>query len=416
MKKKLIVAVIMVIASAAMSSATEFTLSDCVETALKNHPDLAASSARIESATATIGQAKAGTHTQMDLSGSYTRGGSITGEAGSYGNYNTGFSLSQLLTDSGKSNLRIKKAQQNTAAAKDDLAEKRNDIICNVSDAYYSVNLASRECHVAQRRYDNYKKRLKWAEAYYKAGKKPKIEVTRAEADFASAKLTLITAKTAAQVAKAELASSMGDAKMTVPTLKDELDYEDWTITEDEAIQLALTNRPELLSKTKRIDAAKTEIGIQQKGMSPEISLGGGYSLSGSSFFEDRDWNARIMVSLPILDGGATNSRVAQAKADLKASEAERQSLENNVVLEVRTAWQNMVKAKESIVSAMEAERKEKANYELAEKRYQAGVGNSLEISDAVDSYALAETTTIRALYNAKNSQIALFKAIGGRK
>ena len=85
-------------------------------------------------------------------------------------------------------------------------------------------------------------------------------------------------------------------------------------------------------------------------------------------------------------------------------------------MLEVRTAWQSMIKAKESIVSAKEAERKEKENHELAAKRYEAGVGNSLEISDAVDSYALSQAKTILALYGGKSSQLTLLKAIGGRR
>lgn len=416
MNKKLIIPMIMLLTLTTGASAAELTLAECLETAVKNHPDLKASSARVDSTKATIGQAKSAAQPQANLGGSYTRGGSGTGDDSAYGNYNTGVSLSQLITDSGKTKLRIKKAQQNTAASIKDLDETRNEVIRNVSESYYYVNCTLRDNQVAQTRYDNYQKRLDWANSYYKAGKKPKIEVTRAEADLASAKLALITAKTAAQVAKAELASAMGDAQIKIDTLRDELEYQDWKISEDEAIQKALANRPELISKAKRVEAAKTEIGIQQKGLSPDISIGGGYTFTGASMFDENDWNARISLSIPLTDGGATSSRVAQAKADLKAAEAEQKSLQNSVVLEVRSAWQNMIKAKESIISAMEAERKEKENYDLAEKRYHAGVGSSLEISDAVDNYALAQSKTILALYGGKSSQLTLLKAIGGKR
>lgn len=416
MKKRIILTAVLLLAAVSSAGAAELTLAECIETAVKNHPDLAVSEARVDSAKAGISQAKAGAQPQVDLNGSYTRGNSPLEDETTRGNYNTGVTLSQLITDSGKTKLRIKKAQQTTDASKEDLAEKRNEIVRSVSDAYYSLNSTVRGCEVAQTRYDNYAKRLDWANAYYKAGKKPKIEVTRAEADLASAKLALITSKTDVQVARAELASAMGDAQLKIESVRDELEYEDWNISEDEAIKTALAARPELIAKAKRVEAVKSELGIQQKGMSPTVSLGGGYTLSGSAPADDKDWNARLTLSLPLTDGGATNSRIAQARADLKAAEAEQKSLQNAVVLEVRTAWQSMIKAKESIVSAKEAERKEKENHELAAKRYEAGVGNSLEISDAVDSYALSQAKTILALYGGKSSQLTLLKAIGGKR
>ena len=75
------------------------------------------------------------------------------------------------------------------------------------------------------------------------------------------------------------------------------------------------------------------------------------------------------------------------------------------MTLEVRTAWEDLRQAKESLTSSQEAERAAKATLDLALGRYKAGVGDNLEISDAVDGYAVASANTVLdCRLKAKNS------------
>lgn len=420
MRKKFLYMTLIFFTMTKAAQCAELSLEDCIKTAVAKHPDLVAYEAKVMAARAGESQARAAAQPQANLNSNYLRKGTGSGtdtiNGTVSGSYDTGFVVSQLITDSGKTKLNIKKAQQTTGAAREDLAEKHNIVVQKVSDAFYNVNSTERAHVVAQRRYKNYENRLAWAQAYYKAGKKAKIEVTKAEADLASSKLALITTKTEAEVAKVTLATAMGDAQIKIDKVRDQLEYDNFTISEETAIKTALKKRPELLSKQKKIEAAKTEVGIQQKALSPTVSIGGGYNGGGSSFYATDTWNSKITLSMPITDGGAVNSKVAAARANLKATEAEYKSLENSVVLEVREAWQNVQKAEESIVSAREAERKEEENYDLAKKRYKAGVGNSLEISDAIESYAAAQAKTILTLYNGHSAQLMLVKAMGGQK
>ena len=152
------------------------------------------------------------------------------------------------------------------------------------------------------------------------------------------------------------------------------------------------------------------------KGLSPSLSASAGYDIYGSSPFDGSEWSAKLSLSVPISDGGLTKSKVEQASAELRTAEAEMKSLSNSVTLEVRKAWEALREAKESLVSSLEAERSAKATLDLAEGRYAAGVGDNLEISDAVDSYATASANRVLALYNCKTAQLDLEKAMGGLK
>jgi len=57
--------------------------------------------------------------------------------------------------------------------------------------------------------------------------------------------------------------------------------------------------------------------------------------------------------------------------------------------------------------------RKAKENLDLANGRYQVGVGSIIEVTDAETTYTSAQTDRIRALYDYKIAEAQLAKAIG---
>jgi len=412
-KTAFILAFLHVCAIAPAFSAETLTLEECIFTALTEHPDLKAAESRVDSARAGIGAAAADKNTQLSASGSYTRSDSRFADHDT-GAYNTGVQVTQSLFDWGRANLRIGGARLSTNAAEADYLQTRDNVIANVRSAYYALNRSIRQHAVAETRHRNYEQRLDWARSYYQVGTKAKIEVTKAEADLSNSKLALVRTESSAQQSKAELASAMGVPLSRIEHITDVLDYEDWDIPIEQAVQRALANRPELLAKQKRVEYAKTQLELQMKGLSPSISVSGGYTAFGSAPFDDNSWNARISVNVPIFDGGLTKSRVEGARADLAAANAEFDSLTNSVMLDVRRAWESLVEAKQALSASIESERYAKETLDLALGRYKAGVGDSLEISDAVDSYASAQANTVLSLYECKQAQLDLEKAMGG--
>ncbi len=414
MKNKFIIAVLLIrILLAGTAEADTLTLKACTETALKNHPDMIAAEAKIFSKKAAIGQSTADSRPQINGGASYTRN-DATDSSDDTGRYSASVSVEQSVYDWGKRDLRIEGAKINMSASEAEYADTRDKVIAEVRSAYYNLNRSMRQHQVAQSRYDNYQKRLSWARSYYEVGTKPKIEVTKAEADLANSRLTLVRAESAAEQYRAQLASAMGLPMMEIKDVSDALSYEDWGMPIEQAVERALLNRPDLAAQRKKVEYAKTLLALEKKGLSPEISASAGYSVYGDAPFDDNGWNAKLSLNFPIYDGGLTRSRVEGAEADLVASEAQLKSASNNIMLEVRKAWHSLAESKEALKASLEAERQARETYQLAEGRYEAGVGSSLEISDAVDSYAAAQTNTILALYECKAKRLDLEKAMGG--
>lgn len=414
LKKILTVSLIIQLMFAAAVFAEEIlTLEDCILTALNEHPDLVAAASKINSQKAAVGQAAAGNRPQATAGVSYTRSDSTINDSDT-GSYNTNLQLSQTLFDWGRGDLQIKGAKTEMDARNADYLAMRSTVISNVRSAYYGLNLSVRQYEVAQTRYANYEHRLNWARTYYEVGTKPKIEVSKAEADIANSRLTLVKAQSSIEQYRAELASAMGVPSQRLDQVTDVLDYQEWDISIDVAVERALEERPELAAQRKRVEYAKTNLQLQMKGHSPTISATAGHNIFGTAPFDDNGWSAALSVTVPILDGGLTRSKIEGAQADLATASAQYDSLSNSAILDVRKAWESLREAKQSLQASMESERYAGETLSLAQGRYKAGVGDSLEISDAVESFASAQTNTVLSLYDCKYAQLNLEKAMGG--
>lgn len=389
------------------------TLDECIATALGSHPDLVAAASRINSKNAAVGQAASGTRIQVTAGSSYTRSDNSVVKDSS-GSYNTNVQASQSIFDWGRNGLQIDAAKIEMDATTADFLAARDTVITNVRTAYYGLNLSLRRYEVARTRYANFDQRLSWAKTYHQVGTKAKIEVTKAESDLANSRLVLVKAESAIEQSRSELAAAMGIPMQRIADVKDLLDYEEWGVSVEEAVERALNGRPELSAQKKRIDYARTNLELQMKGLSPSISASAGYNLYGSAPFDENGWSAGISLSVPLFDGGLTKSRIEGAQADMATVSAQYDSLANSVTLEVRKAWESLREANQSLQASMESERYAKETLELAQGRYKAGVGNSLEISDSVEAYATSQTNTIIALYDCKYARLNLEKAMGG--
>lgn len=396
--------------------AAPLTLNECLDTAMANNPELKAAQETIASERAGVLQAVSVGRTQVSASAGYTRGGTGLSSQNNDGSYTGSLEVSQQLSDWGRLDANIEGAKLSEEAASADYMSTREDIIQDVCTAYYGLNRAVRDNEIAQTRYDNYAKRLDWAKSYYEVGTKAKIEVTKAEADLAASKLDVVESKADIEECRAELANAMGVPTLDVDAAQDMLEYEEWGVTFDDAVKRALEERSELTAKRKRVEYAQTNLTVQMKGLSPSLSASAGYDVYGPSVFDTGEWSARLSLDLPIWDGGLTKGKIEEAEAELRVAQAELQSLSDSVVLEVRKACLALDEAKEALVSSREAERSAKETLDLALGRYSAGVGDNLEISDAVESYASACESRVLALYNCKTARLDLEKAMGGLK
>ena len=144
---------------------------------------------------------------------------------------------------------------------------------------------------------------------------------------------------------------------------------------------------------------------------------------SGKLFAEDgaklegnEGWRVGANLTFPILDGAKTLNESRVAKAQIEAAKSGLAKAKNDVALEVRTAWVALEQSGEAVTASREQERFAKDALDLSKIRYKAGACDYLELSDAIEGYAEAQTNVIKSLYDSKYAAVTLKKAMGEYK
>ena len=257
---------------------------------------------------------------------------------------------------------------------------------------------------------------LDQAKAFYAVGTNARIDVINAEVNLSNAQLSLINAENALKIAWVTLNNAMGTPDPPEYTLEDNLAFQKYTITLEEATAHAFENRPDLKSIIAQRQAAEENISFARSGYYPTLSGNANYYSVGetTSSFE-QGWSAGVALTVPVFNGFLTQQQVSGAKSNLNVLRANEESLRQQILLNVRQAYLNLVAAEASISTADLAAKQAKENLDLANGRYAAGVGSPIEVSDAFALYVTAQANLTNALANYKTSQASIEYAMGIR-
>jgi len=398
------------------------TLEQCTAIALKYHPSLRANQATIEASKARVEQALAAYYPQVNLNTTFnnsTSNYSAITRSGSnnwtfYDFYSAGPSLTQNLYDFGRTASNVTINRENVKANEEELAITRQGVTLNVKQAYFSVLQTLRLVLVAEETINQNKQRLEQARGFFQAGTRPKIEVTKAEVDLASAELNLIRAKNNYQVARVNLNNALGLRQGLDFAIEDVLDFKAYEIILEEILKLSLTQRPEIMQLKARQRGQEAAIKLAQASYYPTLTGNASYLYRGpeiSDLYWDLSFGATL--SIPLFSGFSSSNQVTEARSSLKNLRSQEENLKLNIRLEAEQAYLGLKEADERIRVTQKAVIHAQENYDLANGRYRVGVGSPLEVTDAEVSLTNARANHIQALYDYKVAQAKIEKAMG---
>jgi len=293
----------------------------------------------------------------------------------------------------------------------------RQTVVVNVKIAYYALLAARHLKEVGEETVRQSKEHLDQAKGFYEAGTRTKFDVTNAEVTLTNAQLDLIKANNAVTIARVTLANAMGVPNYPIGELEELLTFEKMEITEEQALKEGLAARPDLLSLQAQRSAAEASVRSAQRTNFPVLSGVADYVYSngfgGDGYHFDHDWDVGATLTLPIFSGFLIESQVAQARANLTVIGANEESLRQDVILAIHTAYSTLVETEERVKTAEVVVRQAQENLDLANGRFQAGVGTSIEQTDAQVLLANAKTSRIQALFDYRVAAAALLKAMG---
>ena len=396
-------------------------LQRCIEIALKKHPGILAAVHTLRAGESRVGQARSGYYPQLSGSVSYSRtdptsstSGRLSSNSGNaYDSYGSSLTLSQKLYDFGKTSAQVKIQSLNLDASRSDLDQVSAQVVLGVKQAYYGLLSAKRNRDVARDVVVQYEQHLRQAKAFFEIGVKPKFDVTKAEVDLSNAKLSLLKAENAFQLARVALNNALGMAGAPDYEIQDSLNFQHLEVNLEALLKKAYDRRPDLRAIAVKKKSLEETVVLQQKGYYPYLTGSAGYGWGGDSFPLDQGWNIGATLNVPLFSGFSTRYEVEEARANLDILKANEESLRQGIFLEVKQAWLNLQQAEERIVTSDVTVRQAAENVDLANGRYASGVGSPIEVTDALVAQSNAKTSYIAALYDYNVAHASLEKATG---
>jgi TolC family type I secretion outer membrane protein len=391
------------------------TLSECIDIALENNPAIQSYFFNTGIYKSRIGQARSAYFPQIDLEASYDRFNSAIDNDffdTNNNNFFTGVSLNQLIYDFGRTPTNIKINKINYNASTEDLKNQIRQVVFDVKQNYYLVLLKIQTRNVFEEAILLYEQQLKQAQALYEAGFKAKIDVITAEVNLNNAKLDLITAQNDLEASIEYLNNVMGLPGFDGYALSGELKYIDYAVDFEEMINKAYAQRPDLQSVKLSKDSAIQSKRYAKKEYLPTIRGKSAFGARGDNSM-DPSWSVGAVFSVPVFNGLLTHNKIKEAKATVKKRHADIETLKQSIYLEVKEIYLNFTETKQRIPLTELVVDQAEERLRLAEKRYQIGAGNIIEVKDAEIGLINAKLSYLENLYQYNIAVFNLQKATG---
>jgi len=412
------------------------TLGDAIGFTLENHPRRLAANSEAGAAEQEVGEAKSAmlpqvygaadylASTQNGIgTANYLNPGFIPRHNGAVGesqawslenNYLGAVGATQYLFDFGRVRGEIAESRAQADAAGAQLKLTDLDLIFQTSQRYFELLAAGQLVAVYEEAITQRQEQVHEAKVKSAAGLTPEIDVYTAQAQLARAETQLLAERNEVAKAKAALDNAMGLGA-------EEPDYEpaqtlgpsEVVGSADEYIGAALKLRPDLLALEDQARAAGAKVREYRSDLFPTVNAAAGYNVVGSGLPGANNYNIGLLISWPIFNGMLTTHQIEEARLRREAVEHSIADMRQRIMLEVRTAfldWQNAHQEIHEAFVTLDASRVELA---LAQKRYAAGLGNIIELTDAERDFIQDKASYVNTLYAFAVAKAGLERADG---
>ena len=376
----------------AAQPAMRLTLAEARRTALQNNPLFTA--ARLNAAAAYQVPAEYRANYSPNLYSSITGVGADAGSrlaAGGLNNpvvYNrigSGMSINQTITDFGRTGNLVEMANLR-ARAQDQVTETtRAQILLAVDRGYFGVLRAQQVLKVAQQTVGARQLVVDQVTALAESKMKSTLDVSFASVNLADARLLLSQAQNDLKAAQADLATALGLPNESAFVLGEQSMPEALPDRVDGLVRQALRNRPELKDLRLQQSAAERFAKAEHSLYYPTVGIVGtaGFVPTGQETVPGRFGALGVNVTVPIFNGGLFKARTAEARLRAQAATQGINDLENRITRDVRVAYLNATTAYDRVGLTDQLLQQARLALELAQSRYDLGLGSIVELSQA---------------------------------
>ena len=301
------------------------------------------------------------------------------------------------------------------AVSEEESETTKNDTMATVALNYLEVLRNHEAVNARSTNVELYKELVAYIKSRQSGGMATGLDTARLETQLENERQRLELAKSDIERTKLVLINALGinfDVKLV---LTDELKAPEEPVpTQGYAMDVALTNRPEMKAQEQRVQVSRFTLSSIKGERLPSLQAQGDYGLIGNQINNTLStYNVGVMLSIPIFDGGQREGRIGESQSRLLQEEIKMDLVTRQITMELREALVTLTSAKEQLRIAKDGLKAAVTEVQLARERFRLLSSNSLELSNALFSLVRARDNIIDALFRANASRVNLARAMG---
>jgi outer membrane protein len=315
-----------------------------------------------------------------------------------------GLTVSQLITDFGRTHNLVRSAQSTARAQLENERATELDITLTVDQAFYQALTSQAVLNVAEETVNQRQATSDQVGALAKQKLRSGLDLSFADVQLSQAKLLLLDAQNDAADAMASLNTVLGSERDEQYTLVDETTASPDPAPEDaEALlQTAFTARPDLAALNFNYTAARQFSTAERDLWMPTVSAlaaVGGTPVRADQIQSSWYGAAGANISIPVFNGFLYDARAREAKLRAKAAGEQVMNLRDVIARDLRTAVLNAQNAFQRIAVTQEMLNQSNMALDLSEARYKIGLSGIVELTQAQLAQTQAEIAYANARY-----------------
>lgn len=416
------------------------TLDQAIEIALSDNPTIKVANLEIERYDYVKKQTVASLYPKIDVSGQYSLAlrRQEMAEGLSFGGKNTfnaTASLSlPLFVPSVYRQMKLNETQM--ALAVEEARATRIDMVAAVRSAYYNVLLAEQSMKVLQEAIATTQRVVDNTKELYENGMAAEYDYITAQVQLSNLKPQVLQAQKGIDLTKLQLKMYLSIPEETeiivigsLDDFRDEVllgtDYEvnvaENTTVKNLELQSELLDHQEKLIQTSRMPTIAafgqiSYIGQEHSDLSKLMGGTGGGAAAPteqSKFWWQYPINIGAQISIPIFAGFSKTNQLRAVRNQRAQLDIQREYAERGVVLQVQAAINNLLTARETMLSnELTVEQAQKA-YDISYARYGAGAGTILELNSSQLTLTQAQLNYSQSIYDYLSAHAEYEKACG---
>ena len=406
------------------------TLNRLEQSALRDNPSVRAAAQRLLQAQAQSGSARAAQSPTLSVNGSVANSRTsantsqslaLGGRSISGNNYALGASLSYELDLLGRVRRLVEASDAQALAAEADRDGVLLMLSAQVAANYWQLRGLDAEMAILNGALGTRRESEELVEARFNAGLTNELDLARARVERANAQADLHEVQRQRNLLEHNLATLTGTApaNLQLPVATHAA-----VLPQPPAIPVGLpasllAQRPDLAGSVANLRAANAQVGVAEGAFYPTLQLTGNFGYASENLRDLAQGGSRqfsvgpLALSLPIFDGGRNRANLALSKARYEEALANHEGKLLTALREVEDALSDLEQRQLQSQAQLQSQQAAARAYLVARARYERGVSNYLDVTDAQRSSLTADRAAIQINTQRLLATVAVARALG---